>query len=189
MLYDNLKNEYLLNISQGYIVIFYCEEGNMNDENSPDQSVEMAQSLEEEEIIELTDEIIEAPEEGAGENTAQVQEDIIEFLEVEDKSEQIDDDLATSIGVDDALEKEISDDQNMADRFADSLSMDLESEIDALEEDTHEEVPLSPEHLEETLERVVKKMFSEKIEKMLAEMIEAAVSREIKSIKEKLRDL
>lgn len=160
----------------------------MNDENSPDQGVEMAQPLEEEEIIELTDEVIEAPEEGAGDNTAQVEEDIIESLEVEDKSEQIDDDLTTSIGIDDALEKEISDDQNMADRFADSLSMDLEPEIDALE-DTHEEVPLSPEHLEETLERVVKKMFSEKIEKMLAEMIEAAVSREIKSIKEKLRDL
>ncbi len=159
----------------------------MNDENSPDQGVEMAQPLEKEEIIELTDEVIEAPEEGAGDNTAQVEEDIIEFLEVEDKSEQ-DDDLATSIGIDDALEKEISDDQNMADRFADSLSMDLEPEIDALE-DTHEEVPLSPEHLEETLERVVKKMFSEKIEKMLAEMIEAGVSREIKSIKEKLRDL
>jgi len=127
----------------------------MNDENSPNQGVEMAQLLEEEEIIELTDEVI-------------------------------DDDLATSIGVDDALDKEISGDQNVADRFADSLGMDLEPEIDALE-DTHEEVSLSHERLEETLERVVEKMFSEKIEKMLAEMIETAVSREIKSIKEKLR--
>jgi hypothetical protein len=75
----------------------------------------------------------------------------------------------------------------VTDRFAGSLGMDLEPEIDALE-DIHEEVSLSPEHLEETLERVVKKMFSEKIEKMLAEMIEAAVSKEIKSIKERLLD-
>ena len=133
----------------------------MNDENSPDQGVEKAQPLEEEEIIELTDEIIEA---------------------------SINDDLASSIGIDDALEKEISGDQDMPDRFAGSLGMDLEPEIDALE-DIHEEVSLSPEHLEETLERVVKKMFSEKIEKMLAEMIEAAVSKEIKSIQEKLQDL
>ena len=132
----------------------------MNNENSPDQDVEKAQPLEEEEIIELTDEIIEA---------------------------SINDDLASSIGIDDTLEKEISGNQDMADRFAGSLGMDLEPEIDALE-DIHEEVSLSPEHLEETLERVVKKMFSEKIEKMLAEMIEAAVSKEIKSIKERLLD-
>ena len=132
----------------------------MNNENSPDQDVEKAQPLEEEEIIELTDEVIEA---------------------------SINDDLASSIGIDDALEKEISGDQDMADRFAGSLGMDLEPEIDALE-DIHEEVSLSPEHLEETLERVVKKMFSEKIEKMLAEMIEAAVSKEITSIKKRLLD-
>ena len=132
----------------------------MNNENNLDQGAEKAQLLEEEEIIELTDEVTEA---------------------------SINDDLASSIGIDDALEKEISEDQDVADSFADSLGMDLEPEIDALE-DIHEEVSLSPEHLEETLERVVKKMFSEKIEKMLAEMIEAAVSKEIKSIKERLRD-
>ena len=134
--------------------------------------------MEEEEIIELTDEVMDAS---------------IQPPEVEDNkeievqfSEPIDDDLASSIGIDDALEKEIIGDQDMADSFADSLGMDLEPEIDALE-DIHEEVSLSPEHLEETLERVVKKMFSEKIEKMLAEMIEAAVSKEITSIKEKLQ--
>ena len=159
----------------------------MNDENNPDQGVEKAQPLEEEEIIELTDEVIEASEEGVGDKAAQVEEDTIEIPEVEDKSEQIDDDFAISLGTDDVLEQEISGDQDMADRFAGSLGMDLEPEIDALE-DIHEEVSLSPEHLEETLERVVKKMFSEKIEKMLAEMIEAAVSREIKSIKERLLD-
>ncbi|MEA3414546.1 MAG: hypothetical protein U9R02_00030 [Thermodesulfobacteriota bacterium] len=151
----------------------------MNNENSPDENVEKIQPLEEEEIVELTDEVIEAS---------------IQPPEVEDNkeievqlSESVDDDLASSIGIDDALEKEISGDQDMADSFADSLGVDLEPEIDALE-DMHEEVSLSPEHLEETLERVVKKMFSEKIEKMLAEMIEAAVSKEITSIKEKLQD-
>ncbi|MFV9645303.1 MAG: hypothetical protein ACNYWU_05710 [Desulfobacterales bacterium] len=148
----------------------------MNDEKNPDQSVEKAQPLEEEKIIELTNEVREASE------------------EVEDKKEideqfgkQIDDDFAINIGIDDVLEKEISGDQNMNDRFADSLGMDLELETDALE-DIHKEVSLSPEHLEEALERVVEKMFSEKIENMLAEMIGAAVSREIKSIKERLLD-
>ncbi|MCG2754568.1 MAG: hypothetical protein L6247_03200 [Desulfobacteraceae bacterium] len=167
----------------------------MNDENNSDYGLEKEQPLEEEEIIELTDEVIEAPEEGAGDNAVQLEEDIIEFPEVEDKkeieeqfSEQIDDDLAISIGIDDALEEEISGKQDMADIFAGSLGMDLEPEID-VSEDINKKVPLSPEHLEETLERVVKKMFSEKIEKMLSEMIETAVSREIKSIKEKLRDL
>ena len=134
--------------------------------------------MEEEEIIELTDEVIEAS---------------IQPPEVEDNkeievqfSEPIDDDLASSIGIDDALEKEIIGDQDMmADSFAGSLGVDLEPEIDALE-DIHEDVSLSPEHFEETLERVVKKMFSEKIEKMLAEMIEAAVSKEITSLKKKL---
>ncbi len=132
----------------------------MNNENSPDQGVEKAQPLEEEEIIELTDEVIEA---------------------------SINDNFAISIGIDDVLEKEISGDQDVADRFTDSLGMDLEPETNALE-DIHKEVSLSPEHLEEALERVVQKMFSEKIEKMLAEMIEAAVSREIKSIQERLLD-
>lgn len=167
----------------------------MNDENNSDYGLEKEQPLEEEEIIELTDEVIEAPEEGAGDNAVQLEEDIIEFTEVEDKkeieeqfSEQIDDDLAISIGIDDALEEEISGKQDMADIFAGSLGMDLEPEID-VSEDINKKVPLSPEHLEETLERVVKKMFSEKIEKMLSKMIEEAVSREIKSIKEKLRDL
>ena len=149
----------------------------MNDEKNPDQSVEKAQPLEEEKIIELTNEVREASE------------------EVEDKKEideqfgkQIDDDFAINIGIDDVFEKEkISGDQNMDDKVVDSLGMDLEPETDALE-DIHKEVSLSPEHLEEALERVVEKMFSEKIEKMLAEMIEAAVSREIKSIKEKLLD-
>ena len=129
----------------------------MNNEDSPDQDVEKAQPLEEEKIIELTDEVIEA---------------------------SINDDLASSIGIDNALEKEISGDQDMANSFAGSLGMDLEPEV----EDIHEEVSLSSEHLEETLERVVKKMFSEKIEKMLAEMIEAAVSKEIISIKKRLLD-
>ena len=132
----------------------------MNNEDSPDQDVEKAQPLEEGKIIELTDEVIEA---------------------------SINNDLASSIGINDAPEKEISGDQDMADSFAGSLGMDLEPEVDALE-DIHEEVSLSSEHLEETLERVVKKMFSEKIEKMLAEMIEAAVSKEITSIKKRLLD-
>ena len=148
----------------------------MNDENNPDQGVEKAQPLEEEEIIELTDEVIEASEE------------VEDKKEIEEQfSKQIDDDFAINIGIDDVFVKEISGDQNMDDRFADSLGMDLEPETNALE-DIHKEVSLSPEHLEEALERVVEKMFSEKIEKMLAEMIEAAVSREIKSIKERLLD-
>ncbi|NQT09829.1 MAG: hypothetical protein HQ573_01495 [Desulfobacteraceae bacterium] len=167
----------------------------MNDENNSDYGLEKEQPLEEEEIIELTDEVIEAPEEGAGDNAVQLEEDIIEFTEVEDKkeieeqfSEQIDDDFAINIGIDDTLEEEISGKQDMADIFAGSLGMDLEPEID-VSEDINKKVPLSPKHLEETLERVVKKMFSEKIEKMLSKMIEEAVSREIKSIKGKLQEL
>ncbi|MDO9566124.1 MAG: hypothetical protein Q7J15_05230 [Candidatus Desulfaltia sp.] len=163
----------------------------MNYENSPNQGVEMAQPLEDEEIIELTDEVVDASENGMEPGEF---EDTVEFYELEDKKEDkpiarpADDNLATSISADNVLDKEISGDQNMADRFADLPGMDLEPEIEVLE-DAHEEVSLSHERLEETLERVVEKMFSEKIEKMLAEMIETAVSREIKSIKEKLRDL
>jgi hypothetical protein len=71
----------------------------MNDENNLDQGVEKAQPLEEEEIIELTDEVTEA---------------------------SINDDLASSIGIDNALEKEISGDQDVTDRFAGSLGMDCD---------------------------------------------------------------
>ena len=39
--------------------------------NNLDQGVEKARPLEEEEIIELTDEVIEAAEEGAGDNTVE----------------------------------------------------------------------------------------------------------------------
>ncbi len=67
------------------------------------------------------------------------------------------------------------------------MTGDSQKEPDIVSVHEHEPAsdtfPLSPEQLEETLERVIKKMFSEKIESILTEVIEKVVTREIEKLK------
>jgi len=128
--------------------------------------------MEEEKIIELTDEVVEPLEQEKTTGTTNViesaEEDTIESAEFEEKEEIIE------------FEPESSE-------LTDSLGMDLDLKIDSTDNPA-EELSLLPEGIEKAIEHVIEKKFSGKIEKMLAEIIEKAVLREIENIKGKLLD-
>jgi hypothetical protein len=133
----------------------------MEDKNEPDQLGE------DEEIIELTDVIDESP------------------LETEDQPFELTDEP------DDAIDEDLMLDED-EDDFVSSLGVEIDTEEESSEElDTisvPEQAPVSvtPEQVEEALERVIKKMFSEKIEGILIGVIEKAVAKEINRLKSAL---
>ncbi len=133
----------------------------MEDKNEPDQLGE------DEEIIELTDVIDESP------------------LETEDQPFELTDEP------DDAIDEDLMLDED-EDDFVSSLGVEIDTEEESAEEfDTisvPEQAPVSvtTEQVEEALERVVKKMFSEKIDGILIEVIEKAVAKEIDRLKSAL---
>ena len=73
-------------------------------------------------------------------------------------------------------------DQALADDFVDSLGMELDSDEDD-SKDLSEAVDVSDEQVETALERVIKKMFYEKIDGILVEVIEKTVTSEIERLK------
>lgn len=176
----------------------------MTDSNETGKANGAAKSLEDEEIIELTDEVINASEEEIIELT-----DVVEQPSLTDEEKTIpvldDDSLETSLGLDEEFDEEPNEKQSIEDDFIGSLGMELEPETDISEETSEKEeqlesedtlkkdlvpetVSLSSEQIDEALERVINKMYSEKIESMLAEMIEKAVTKEIEKIKRTLID-
>jgi hypothetical protein len=56
------------------------------------------------------------------------------------------------------------------------------------EDKNFSEVTVSEKQFEEALERVVKKLFSEKIDELLVDIISKTVSEDLNKIKEKIRD-
>jgi len=172
----------------------------MTDNNETGKANWEAKSLKDEEIIELTDEVINAPEEEIIELT-----DVVEQSPLTDEEKTIssfdDDSLETNLGLDEEFDEE----QIIDDDFIGSLGIELEPETDISEETSDKEeqleseetrekdlvpetVSLSSEQIDEALERVINRMYSEKIESMLAEMIEKAVTKEIERIKVTLID-
>ena len=71
------------------------------------------------------------------------------------------------------------------DDFADSLGIELDSKED-ISEDLFEADRITDEKIEAALERVIKKVFYEKIDGLLAEAIEKTVTREIERLKKAL---
>ena len=71
------------------------------------------------------------------------------------------------------------------DDFADSLGIELDSKED-ISEDLFEADRITDEKIEAALERVIKKVFYEKIDGLLAEAIEKTVTREIEKLKKAL---
>ena len=149
----------------------------MIDNNETGKANEVEKLLEDEEIIELTDEVV---------NTSE--EKIIELTDVVEQPPLTDDDSETGLVLDEVFDEERSKEQIIEDDFIGSMGMELESE-DTQEKDlVSETLSLSPEQIDEALERIVKRMYSEKIESMIAEMIEKAVTKEIERMKGTLID-
>ncbi|OEU63356.1 MAG: hypothetical protein BA867_03660 [Desulfobacterales bacterium S5133MH16] len=84
--------------------------------------------------------------------------------------------------LDDELGEEPSIDQALSDDFVDSLGMELDSKED-VSEDLLKSEKVSDAQMEAALERVIKKMFYEKIDGILVEVIEKTVTREIERLK------
>ena len=142
---------------------------------------EAAEPTKDEEIIDLTEAISDSPQEieEIGEPIhvaaeASADADDSPALEAEPIEEAIDfhDELDEAVGLDQALQ----------DDFADSLGMELDSDEDD-SKDLSEAVDVSYEQVETALERVIKKMFYEKIDGILVEVIEKTVTSEIERLK------
>jgi hypothetical protein len=168
----------------------------MKDNNTPDR-LNNNDPLEEEEIIELTEEMIVTSE--ADEEPIELTEAIDESFEqdetapVPSETQEMEEDVELADILDDDLDTELDVDEDADDDFVGSLGMEIDSEEvpepEAIEEGPEqvaappEQVAVTSGQVEEALERVIKKMLSEKIESILVEMIEKTVTKEIERLK------
>jgi hypothetical protein len=154
------------------------------------------------ELPDYTDEAISVSEE---EKVTELDDDIL------DNIVKLEDDLNKDIEIDHYLDDEFVDSADLGLELYDSedkkqdISLEPEEEADNLEQliaevvedtqqktaheketasdDTTEPVPLSPEQVDEALERVIKKMYADKIDSILTEVIEKTVTKEIERLK------
>ncbi len=149
----------------------------MTESNQPDQEKKPA---DDEPILELTDEVAEAPED-AGEPIEDTEDPLAATIELDE-------------GLDDGLDVDHEEDD-----FVDSLGMEIGTEYDEDEaEETAAEpvdtlppaegIDISSEQLDAALERVIKNMFYDKIDSILVEVIEKTVSKEIERLKKILTE-
>jgi len=134
-----------------------------------------------EEIIELTEATSDTPQE-----IEELGEPIHVTADVSQEAEDITDLggdlLEETLDFDAALDEDVALDQTLGDDFVDSLGMELDSSEDVAE-DLLDAEKVSDEQVEAALERVIKKMFYDKIDRILVEVIEKTVTREIERIK------
>jgi hypothetical protein len=156
----------------------------MSENNQPDQEINPDDDGP---ILELTEEVTEASED-AGEPIDHAEDPLAATIELD---EGFDDDL-----FDDDLDVDHEEDD-----FVDSLGMEIgtEDEEDEAEPEettaeptdtvtTAEGIDISGEQLDAALERVIKNMFYDKIDSILAEVIEKTVSKEIERLKKILTE-
>ncbi|MBW1835758.1 MAG: hypothetical protein JRI99_02150 [Deltaproteobacteria bacterium] len=183
----------------------------MTDKNEPGQLDEGTASLEDEEIIQLTDvveepaaedeEITEVSEviEGTSGDEGKMVETTDWVTDASDETKEIPD-LDEALSFDHALDEDLGTDED-EDDFFDALGMDLDSgpaiseappevsiEAEPAGGDVSESITVSTGQLEEALERVIEKMLSAKIERILSEVIEKAVTKEMEKLKGILLD-
>ncbi|MBW1759130.1 MAG: hypothetical protein JRG68_06680 [Deltaproteobacteria bacterium] len=167
----------------------------MKDKNKPDQNSEQQGLPKKQEIIDLTD---------AGETLSSEDEDIIieltdfvekeEVIELTDAVDESSDDedfsglIEFSDDIDDTLEDFNIDDieQTNAKQEADTDSVDLLEDDSGQKIFNPDEITVSSKQLDDALERVLKKMYSEKIQDLLCEKIEKAVTHEMDRLKSTL---
>jgi len=185
----------------------------MTDNNDPDKKIEGAESTEDEEIIELKEETSDMSQDDeeiidllddvdepdveeiitlteAMSDTPQEIEEIGEPIPVTVDTSQEAEDITNLEGdlleetsdFDDELGEEVAFDQALSDDFVDSLGMELDSKEDVSEYLLDAE-KVSDAQMEAALERVIKKMFYDKIDGILVDIIEKTVTRELERLK------
>lgn len=135
----------------------------MAEHKKPDNKINKSKPQQDNEIIELAD-------------------------ETKGKVSDLEDDSTEPIYIlDDELDSEFAMDESMEDDLMGTLGMELDIES---EKDKEEELPeikdISGEQVEAALERVIRKMFYEKIDHILADVIDKTVSKEIETLKGKM---
>lgn len=133
------------------------------------------------EIITLTEAMSDTPQE-IEEIGESIHITVNTSQEAEDLTDLNADLLEEPSVLDDELGEEPSIDQALSDDFVDSLGMELDSKED-VSEDLLKSEKVSDAQMEAALERVIKKMFYEKIDGILVEVIEKTVTREIERLK------
>ena len=185
----------------------------MTSNNDPDKKIKGAEATEDEEIIELKEETSDMSQDDeeiidllddvdepdveeiitlteAMSDTPQEIEEIGEPIPVTVDTSQEAEDITNLEGdlleetsdFDDELGEEVAFDQPLSDDFVDSLGMELDSKED-VSEDLLDAKKVSDAQMEAALERVIKKMFYEKIDGILVEVIEKTVTRELERLK------
>lgn len=147
----------------------------MNKNNKPAQLMEGAIPEDDEPILDLTDEVIDTPE--AAEEIADLIDEVDPLAAKAELEHAFDDDLSIDHGEDD---------------FVDSLGMEIDEEADveivsgadkAAGAVLSEGADISGAQLDAALERVIRKMFYDKIDRVLVEVIEKTVTKEIERLK------
>jgi len=141
---------------------------------------EKAESAEEE-IITLTEVMSDTPQE-----IEEIGEPVHITVDISQEEEDIanleGDLLEETSDFDDELGEEVAFDQALSNDFVDSLGMELDSKED-VSENLLDAEKVSDAQMEAALERVIKKMFYEKIDGILVEVIEKTVTRELEKLK------
>jgi len=147
----------------------------MNEDNQNDRSPEEKAPDADESILNLT--------EPAGDSQEAAGED-----ETNSDVEEIDP-LAATAELEEGFDDDLDVDQD-EDDFIDSMGMEIgaEEEDEAADTDLPEALDVAPEQLDAALERVIQKMFYDKIDRVLVNVIEKRVKREIDRIKTALLD-
>jgi hypothetical protein len=149
---------------------------------------ETEESVEDDEILELTNEIIEPSQDDdeiidlIEEPGASIFKTDAPSLETDDITDLEIDLFEETIDFDEELDQEVPLDPSLKDDFVDSLGIELETGEDIPEGSLKAE-RVSDEQIEAALERVIKKMFYEKIDGILVEVIEKTVKTEIERLK------
>ena len=157
----------------------------MTDRDVPEEAKKEEESTDDNDIIELKEEIVEVPPDD---------EDIIDLTDISDQPLLADEaeDAVSKIGestedeIAIVLEDEISDELDLdpapQDDIADALGIELDSE-EEISDDLPKAEDVTDEQVEAALERVIKSMFYEKIDRILVEVIEKTVTKEIERLK------
>lgn len=152
-------------------------EPSQNDE----EIIDLMDTVEDEEIIELIAESGDTPKE-----IEEIGESVFTTGDPSPESDDIpgleSDLFEATIDFDAEFDQEVSMDPSVKDDFADSLGIELETGDD-IPEGSLEAGRVSDEQIAAALERVIKKMFYEKIDGILVEVIEKTVKREIERLK------
>ena len=148
------------------------------------EATEEQEPTEDEAFIDLTVRITETPQEikDIGEPISEAADVSHEF----DDIDELDNDLIKeTVDFTDEFDADSIIDESLDDDFADSLGIELDSKED-ISKDLFEPGSITDEKIEAALERVIKKVFYEKIDGLLAGAIEKTVTREIEKLKKAL---